>query len=137
MIDLATPIEKLAHVGPRFFLRLKHLGIKTIRDLLWHFPLRYEDFSSAVPIGEIKEAGETVSIRGVVSDIKSIRLWPRRRAVTNATIQDESGLIRAVWFNQPYIAETLPAGSAVSLAGKVGLDKKGTLSRKPSLRKIF
>ncbi len=137
MIDLATPIEKLAHVGPRFFLRLKRLGIKTIRDLLWHFPVRYEDFSLAVPIGEIKEAGETVSIRGAVSDIKSIRLWPRRRAVTNATIQDESGLIRAVWFNQPYIAETLPVGSAVSLAGKVGLDKKGLFLSNPSYEKFY
>ncbi len=137
MIDLATPIEKLAHVGPRFFLRLKHLGIKTVRDLLWHFPVRYEDFSLAVPIGEIKEAGETVSIRGMVSDIKSIRLWPRRRAVTNATIKDESGFIRAVWFNQPYIAETLPAGSAVSLAGKVGLDKKGLYLSSPHYEKFF
>ncbi len=137
MIDLATPIEKLARVGPRNLPRLKKLGVKTVRDLLWHFPVRYEDFSSAVPIGEIKEAGETVSVRGVVSDIKSIRLWPRRRAVTNATIQDESGLIRAVWFNQPYIAESLPAGSAVSLAGKVSLDKKGLYLSSPHYEKFF
>ena len=137
MVDLSTPIEKLARVGPRNLPRLKKLGIKTIRDLLWHFPVRYEDFRLAVPIGEIKEAGETVSIRGVISDIKNIRLWPRRRAVTNATIQDESGLIRAVWFNQPYIAETLPAGSAVSLAGKVGLDKKGLYLSSPHYEKFF
>ncbi len=137
MIDLATPVEKLAHVGPRNLPRLKKLGIKTIKDLIWHFPIRYEDFSSVVPIGKIEEAGETVSIRGLVSDIKSIRLWPRRRAVTNAIIKDESGFIRAVWFNQPYIAETLPAGSAVSLAGKVGLDKKGLYLSSPHYEKFF
>lgn len=137
MISLVTLIEKLARVGPRNLPRLKKLGVKTVRDLLWHFPVRYEDFSLSVPIGGIKEAGETVSVRGVVSDIKSIRLWPRRRAVTNATIQDESGLIRAVWFNQPYIAESLPAGSAVSLAGKVGLDKKGLYLSSPHYEKFF
>ena len=137
MIDLVTPIEKLARVGPRNLPRLKKLGVRTVRDLLWHFPIRYEDFSSVVPIDEIKEAGETVSIRGVVSDIKSIRIWPRRMAITNATIKDESGFIRAVWFNQPYIAESLPAGSAVSLAGKVGLDKKGLYLSSPHYEKFF
>jgi len=46
MEQLATPVEKLSFVGPRSLARLKELGIRTVRDLLWHFPHRYHRATS-------------------------------------------------------------------------------------------
>ncbi len=137
MFDLTTPIEKLPRVGPRNLPRLKRLGIRTVRDLLWHFPARYEDYSKIVPIAEIKEAGTTVGIQGTIVDIRNTRLWKKRMSIVNAIIRDESGLIRAVWFNQPYLERSLPEGAMVSLAGKVGIDKRGIYLSNPQYEKIY
>ena len=44
-MDIFTPIEKLKNVGPRNLPKLNRLGIKTVKDLLWHFPARYDDYT--------------------------------------------------------------------------------------------
>lgn len=136
MLELATPIEKLARVGPRFLVRLKKLGIKTVRDLLWHFPARYDDYSKVLPISEINNAGQTASILGCVADVEVTRSWRRGMVIVNAVIEDQSGTIRAVWFNQPYIADTLRVGALVSLSGKTSIDKNGLYLSSPSYEKI-
>ena len=58
-------------------------------------------------------------------------------SIVTATIEDESGLINAVWFNQPYLEKNLPPGTAVSLAGKAVLDKRGLYLSSPSYEKFF
>jgi ATP-dependent DNA helicase RecG len=136
MIDLTTPIEKLARVGPKSLSRLKKLGIKTVKDLLWHFPARYEDFSAILPIAQV-EAGAVVNIKGRVVNINTASLWRRGRTVTDATVEDESGIIHAAWFNQPYIEKSLPEGTMVSLAGKAVIDKKGLYLSNPAYEKNY
>ncbi|HEY4507207.1 MAG TPA: ATP-dependent DNA helicase RecG [Candidatus Paceibacterota bacterium] len=136
MIDLNIPIEKIGRVGPKFLARLKKLGIKSIRDLLWHIPTRYEDYSNLVEICDISEKGQSVSIAGQVSTIDLARSWRRRMTIVNAVIRDESGSIRAVWFNQPYILDTLRPGTLVSISGKISADKKGLYFSSPSYEKI-
>ncbi len=135
-MDLATPIEKLAHVGPKSLSRLKKLGIKTVKDLLWHFPARYDDFSAILPIAQV-EAGTIVNIKGRIVDISTASLWRRRRTVTNATVEDESGIIHVAWFNQPYIEKSLPEGTMVSLAGKAAMEKRGLYLSNPAYEKIY
>lgn len=136
MLDLAVSIEKLAFVGPRNAPRLKKMGLKTVRDLLWHFPSRYQDFSQIKKIAEIETPGETVSIQGRVTKIKSVRIWKRRMAITTADVADDSGSIRVVWFNQPYLEQTLAPGSQVSLSGKITKDKSGMYLSSPTYEKI-
>ena len=65
-MNLSNPIENLPHVGSTYQKRLKKLGIKTVGDLLFHFPHRYEDFSNIIPISEVK-LGEIASIQGKIS----------------------------------------------------------------------
>lgn len=148
MIDLKLPIEKLPGVGPRNLTRLQKLGVKNIKDLLWHFPNRYEDFSQVLPIEEVidrhsdidKKGDEDTTpktVHGEITDIENIQLWPRRRSLTRATIKDGTGEIRAVWFNQPYIKNQLAVGSDVSLSGKIGFDKYGIYISNPSYEKVF
>lgn len=115
---------------------MKKLGIKTVRDLLWHFPVRYEDYTEISPIAEIGGAGQKVNIVGRVDSIKLVRSWRRRMAIITAMVSDDSGDIRAVWFNQPYLLDTLKEGTTVSLAGKVSADKKGLYLSSPSYEKI-
>ncbi len=136
MIDLFLPIEKLRNVGPRNIPRLRNLGIKTVKDLLRHFPVRYDDYTRMVPISEI-EPGQKVNIQGEVVRMTSRRIFPRRMSITNAIVQDSTGAVKVVWFNQSYIEDTLPEGTLVSLAGKVNLDKHGLYLSGPTYERIL
>ena len=129
------PIEQLKSVGPRNLPRLSKLGIKTIKDLLWHFPVRYEDYSHVVPISEI-EPGQKVNIQGEVLKITNRRIFSKRMFLTHALVGDETAAVKVVWFNQPFIANSLKEGTLVSLAGKANLDKHGLYLSSPTYEKI-
>src|SRR3989338_7084353 len=134
-MDLTLPIEKLRNVGARNLPRLHKLGIKTLRDLLWHVPARYEDYSQIIPIANLVFE-QKATVQGTVVKITSRRIFPRRLVIIEAVIEDDSGTIKAVWFNQPYIATTLTEGTRVSLAGTVKLDKHGLYLASPSYEKL-
>jgi len=134
-MNLLLPIEKLRSVGPRNVSRLRKLGIKTVKDLLWHFPARYEDYAETTPITDI-EPGEKVHIQGEILSISTRKIFPRRMFVTNAMVQDSTGAVKIVWFNQPYIENQLSEGSLVSLAGKANLNKHGLYISSPVYEKI-
>ncbi len=85
---------------------------------------------------EIREAGQIVSVQGVVCSIETIRTWKRRLTITTAHIEDETGGIRAAWFNQPYLENSLKENTEVSLSGKVALDKRGLYLSNPNYEKI-
>lgn len=133
--DLAAPMTRVRSVGTRSAARLAKLGIKSVRQLLWHLPARYEDYSAAVPIADVVP-GQKQSIQGEVISIVSRHIWPRRLTITTATLRDDSGAIRAVWFNQPYLEETLSEGTLLSVAGKMVLDKRGLYISNPIYEKI-
>lgn len=124
MATLKTPVSKLFQIGPRYVLYLNKLGIKTAGDLLFHFPFRYDDFSDFRTIRDV-EVGQVVSIKGEIIDIRNVRTPRRHMTLTEALIQDESGAIQAVWFNQPFLANNLKKGMDVSLSGKVAYAREG------------
>ncbi len=137
-MNLFTSVEKIPRIGPQYQKKLKKLGIKTVRDLLFHFPHRYEDFSTLTPISEVKIGG-TVCIQGKILEIKNTITWKRRMAITEAIVEDDSGAIKVIWFNQPYLIDTLKPENLVCLAGKVALGKKsypGIYLSSPSYEKI-
>ncbi|MDP3948836.1 MAG: ATP-dependent DNA helicase RecG [bacterium] len=123
MITLSTPLVDIKGIPPRFLKRLEKLKILTIKDILWHFPSRYEDFSEILPISQL-EPGQQTTIQGVVRDIKLKRSFRRRFVIVEARIADDSGEIKAVWFNQPYLLNTLRPGRMANFSGKVSLGEK-------------
>ncbi|KKT26896.1 MAG: ATP-dependent DNA helicase [Parcubacteria group bacterium GW2011_GWA2_43_9b] len=133
-MNLDSPILSLPRVSPAYQKRLAKLGIKTLRDLFYHFPRRYNDFSKITKIIDLR-AGSTATVQGQITKIADIRTWKKRMNITEAFIQDKTGNIRAVWFNQPYLANTLKDGSLISLSGKVNLNKDLYFSN-PAYEKI-
>lgn len=131
MIHPNTPIEKLKFVGPKMMPKLKRLNINTIKDLLWHFPHRYEDYSQYITIDKIT-IGEKINIRGVVKEIANQRTWKRRMTITTALIDDGNGSINAVWFNQPYLTNTIRVGFLLNLSGKTALRGKEAYIQNPN-----
>jgi len=134
-MQLTTPIEQLPNVGPISQKRLKKLGIKTIRDLLYHFPHRYEDFSNLIPISEAQPGGP-FCFQGEVLDIKNIRTFRKRIMLTQMTLGDETGKLKAMWFHQPYLINTFKKGTYVCLAGKISGKGKSLYLSNPAYEKI-
>ena len=123
-MDLKTEIQLLHGVGPKLVQRLYKLGIKTVEDLLYFFPRIYNDYTNIVKIGSIgRELADNVTIKARIINIANRRTSRRRFTITEAVVADETGSIKVVWFNQPYLEKMLKAGQELSLNGKVVFDK--------------
>lgn len=134
MLTAQTRIEDTAKINKRIVPALKRLGIRTIRDLLFHFPSRYDDFSSVKPIADVA-AGETVTIRGMMKKMSVGRTARKHISITQGVIEDETGRIKALWFHQPFLVRNLKEGDAVCLSGKVALGKTGLFLSNPAYEK--
>src|SRR3989344_2017747 len=120
MIRLETKLQTIRGIGPKFISRLGKMGIINVRDLLWHFPSRYEDFSKVVKISDL-EINQVATIQCTIKKISLRRSFRRRLFLVEATAEDESGEIGVIWFNQPYLTNILTPGKTINLAGKVVL----------------
>ncbi len=119
---LEKSIKIIPGVGPRRHELLNKLGIQTIDDLMKYFPRAYRDFSNTIPIKSCR-IGDDVIIRASIIDISTNRTRNRKMSLVKATLLDEAGdKIKAVWFNQTYIAKNLPINSTWYFAGKIGFD---------------
>lgn len=123
MFKLSAPLTELRGIGPKFAERLGKMGIHNIKDLLWHFPFRYEDFSQISKIADLK-VGESATIQGMISEVKLKRTWKRRMFIVEVLVSDDTGSIKAIWFNQRFLLSIFKKGTLVSLAGKVVSDPK-------------
>ncbi|MEK7213769.1 MAG: ATP-dependent DNA helicase RecG, partial [Patescibacteria group bacterium] len=108
------PIQKSA---------LKKLGIETIRDLLYHFPTRYGDTSETRNISSLVK-GDTAVVFGKISKLKTSKGFRTKISMADAWVEDESGKIHCVWFNQPYLAKMTPENALVRIEGKISERKK-------------
>ena len=124
-MNLSTPIEGNFRLIEPQKQALKKLGIKTVGDLLYHFPVHYGDISEKKNIGSLV-VGDSAVIFGKVSGLKTSKTFKSRMAISEAHIEDESGKIKCIWFHQPYIAKMLHENAYVRAEGKVS-DRKGEL----------
>ncbi len=98
--------------------KLKKLGVETVRDLLYFFPRRHLDYSQMKPISQLSEVGEQ-TIMANVWQARVTMLGGRRS--TEAIVGDDTGNVRAVWFNNPYLSKKLTTNTRIVLSGRVSL----------------
>ena len=120
--DLDTPLARVKGFTADLASKLERLGVVAVRDLLYYFPRRHIDFTSTQPIGSL-EVGKDHTAIGTVWEAKELRFGGRNRRAAEAVISDDTGSVRAIWFNQPYMASTLKRGGRVALSGRVSMFK--------------
>ncbi len=103
-MELSSRLDKVKGIGPKTYEALVASGINTVRDLLYHLPRDYESFTAAARISDARPGKLTV--RAKVEDVKISRKR-RNLSIVEASLRDESGSMRAVWFNQPYRVKQL------------------------------
>jgi len=120
--DLNTPVSSITRVGKTTAGKLKKLGIETVKDLIFYYPFRWQDFSVVSEIAKL-EATDAATIKGKIQLINNRRSFAKRKNLTEALIADQSGSIKVIWFNQPYLIKVLQPGDEVYLSGKVDFDR--------------
>jgi ATP-dependent DNA helicase RecG len=113
---LETPVRYIKGVGPKKSELLSRLGINTISDLLYYLPRRYEDRSDITAIRDLK-AGAQATVQGEVV-VSGLHKAKSGMPVFQAAVSDDTGIVQAVWFNQPYLKDTLKKGARAVFYGK-------------------
>lgn len=135
MLTINSLVADITRVGQTTAKRLKNLDIENVRDLLFYFPFRYDDFSNLAKI-ESLQAGEKANIVAQIELIQNKRSPRRRMNITEALVNDGTESLKVIWFNQPFIAHNLHVGDQVSLAGKIEEDYGGHVMMSPNYEKI-
>lgn len=117
MDKLSDGIQFVKGVGPQRSKLLHKLEIQTVFDLLWNVPRSYLNLNKVMKISALSD-NMTGSIRGRVTAVGCTRTR-RGFNLLKAVVEDDSGTVTAVWFNQPYLARQIRAGQEVFLSGRL------------------
>lgn len=134
MLKISNKVTAIPKVGPKYEFLLSKLGIITIKDLLYHIPFRYDDYSKVKKIKDLNP-NELASVDATLISINNIFTRNRKR-LTKATIQDESGKTEAMWFNMHYLAKSLEVGEKYRFTGKTDASGSKVILLSPSQQKI-
>jgi ATP-dependent DNA helicase RecG len=119
---LAAPITTLRGAGPKLAEAAAAIGIETIGDLLWHVPHGHRDRAGVREVSELR-LGEEATVMVTVRSARVRHTNRRNLKLVEAACADASGPVKAIWFNQAYLAERLAPGTRLLLNGK--LDRRG------------
>jgi len=125
---LDSPITVLNGIGQTTAERFARLGVRSIEDLLFFFPSRHLDYAQKRTVSQLEPGAEQTLVATV--------WWARQvllggRPGTEAVVGDQTGTVRVVWFNQPYLARTLTPNARIALSGRVGLFKGRQVFQSP------
>jgi ATP-dependent DNA helicase RecG len=118
-MDLHAPVQYVKGIGPQRAGALAKVGVRTAEDLLLHLPMRYEDRRSFARVADLRP-GMRVSVSGEVA-VAGLRR-ARRLSIYEVRLDDGTGQLKAIFFNQPYLREALPRGKKVVFYGLVERD---------------
>lgn len=134
-MNFSTKIEEIPGIGTVYGKRLKGLGIKTLADLIYYFPREYKDFTKISKIKDVK-INEKACVQGKVISLEQNKTWVKKMTITSALIQDDTGAIEVVWFNQPYLNKVLKIGDEVIVAGKLAIQNRSIQISSPIFEKV-
>lgn len=129
-----TPIQSLKGIGPAKAKLFHKLGIRTIEDLLYHYPRGYKDKSLVANIeGVVPENQYTIK---AVAAAKPTEIRSKKgMLVVKLPVVDETGRLNIVWFNNRFIKNTIKQGDELYLHGKIKLMGKELVMESPEFEK--
>lgn len=116
-LTLNSPLTAVPGIGTYYAKLLGRLEIKTIENLLYHFPSRYQDFSLRKKVAELV-VGDTITLSGQIIKLDAVRTR-FGKLLLKGIFRDGTGLLNLLWFNQPYLKTNLPLLQEITLSGVV------------------
>lgn len=133
-MNLHDPIEKHFRIDEQQKKALVRIKLHTIEDILRYFPTRYSDLSTIKTIRDAVK-GETVTLYGTITAPKTKKTFRTKIPMAEAWIEDLTGKMKVMWFNQAYIAKMLHDGDTVKITGKVAEGSTGLYLTNPEFEK--
>src|SRR4029077_14446404 len=125
--NLETSVDKLKDVRPSDAKRLAKLGVLTIRDLLLTLPYGWDTYGAPAAVQTLTE-GQMATVVGTVTQISAKQSLRKHIKLTEASLKDDDGgLLRLVWFNQPYLVNQIHRGDRLAVAGVARTARYGGL----------
>jgi ATP-dependent DNA helicase RecG len=115
-LTLSSPVQYVKGVGPKVAAMLKKLEVLTVNDLIFFLPRDYFDRRDVTPISKVS-TGNMVIVKGSITKVK-VNRTRRGFSIIKAAIMDKTGVLYAVWFNQPYLQNVLKRGLHILASGK-------------------
>ncbi len=134
-MELSERLETIFRLDTNQKKALQRLKIFSVADLLFHFPVRYSDISEVKKIEELIP-GDMATVYGKISKLKTKKAFRSKIPMGEGEIEDLSGKIKIVWFNQAYLAKMIKNGENVKLTGKVTQGKNGIYLANPEFEKM-
>ena len=130
-MKLSDSVNKIKGVGEKTSAMFNKVGVFSLWDLLLYVPrdfIRYPEITKAEKI----EYGMTVAVAVTVQSEPSL-VHASRLSILSCNAGDDTGMVRLVWFNMPYIKKTLKAGMTRVFYGKVGLYRNSLVLEHPKI----
>ncbi len=127
---LSSPLSNHFRLTERQIRILNKFGLKTARDLLWHFPSRYEGFAGRKAIADLV-AGERSSVHARVIKTEARKTFRKKIRLAQTLVSDGTGSLKIVWFNQPYMANILKPDADYTFTGTIKGGKNGLSMMNP------
>lgn len=115
-MQLTSAVTRIPKIGPKYEKLLEKLEIRTVNDLLYHFPFRYDDYSKIKKISQLI-LNEPATVKATLESIENI-YTKNRKKLTKAVFKDDSSKISAIWFNMHFIKNSYEVGEKYSVSGK-------------------
>lgn len=115
---LNASLTVLQGVGPKHAETLTNIGMKTLGDMLYYFPRRYEDYSQLKPIKALFY-GDVVTVLGTIQSVHTRPIRGGKSSIIEVVINDGTGSLRISYFNQPWLANRFKKDDAISVSGKI------------------
>ena len=132
-MNLATSLESIKGVGPKTAEQLEKAGLSTVGDMVMFLPRKHEDYSEITAIDDLTPGKRTIKITIDSTETRRVR---RGMTVTTGTLQDSSGKVKAVWFNQPYRSTQFVPDTEYYVSGKFEFKNGRYQFTNPSVEKV-
>lgn len=117
--SLDAPISSLAGIGPRSEELAAEAGVRNVRDLLWRVPRTYSEAPPRMSVSDLG-SGDRATLQVEVLSSRRVRTGRGSVRVVEARVGDETGAVRATWFNRPWVASELTPGATFEIEGRMG-----------------
>ena len=109
-------LSDLKGVGSARLKTLNENGIRTLYDLVMYFPSGYRDVSRIIPLSDIS-AGQTAAVKVTVAS-PATQVYAKGLMITRCAVSDGTDTVACVWYNQPWLKQSLPVGRKLLLYGR-------------------
>lgn len=130
-----VPIQSLKGIGPAKAKLFNKLGVRTVEDLLYHYPRGYKDKSITTNIEDLLPEYQytiKVTVLNKPTDVRS----QKGLIIAKAAVGDETGKLNIVWFNNRFIKNMIKQGDELYLYGKVKLMGRDLVMESPEFEKV-